>query len=133
MADRKVKTGGASAVGKRLGVTRRTVFNLEKIGLPKIGPGKYDLAACEKWYADYAAREAMPPEVADIDDIARVLESIVVAIRSRLLALPARLAPQIAACSSIPEVAALIQEEIYRALDELAALSTVGAKEVKKR
>ncbi len=58
------KTGGVAAVGKLLGVSRRTVFNLEKIGLPKLAPGQYDLGACEKWYADYSAREGMPAEVA---------------------------------------------------------------------
>src|SRR3990172_8633713 len=119
MSGKAGKVGGAAAVGKRLGVTRRTVFNLEKIGMPKIGPGRYDLNACEKWYSDYSAKEGLPPEVAvqrarwirakadreeiqlardrgelvRVDEVSRTWERLVSACRSSLLLLPSRLPP----------------------------------------
>ena len=148
MSERKAKTGGAAAVGKRLGVSRRTVFNLEKIGMPKIGPGRYDLNACEKWYSDYSAKEGLPPEVAvqrarwikakadreeiqlardrgelvQVTEVSRTWERLVSACRSSLLILPSRLAPQVVGCSNISEVNELLRIGIYEALDQLAAM-----------
>jgi len=141
-----VKTGGAEAVAKRLHVTKRTVYNLEKIGMPKIGPSKYDLAACEKWYADYTGREGLPPEVSfqrgrwlkakadreelslardrgelvPLADIVKTWEGRIGACRSRLLGIPGRISPEVVACSDIREVHAIIQARIYEALDELS-------------
>jgi hypothetical protein len=146
------KVGGAAAVGKRLHVSRRTVFNLEKIGLPKLGPGKYDLAACEKWYSDYSAKEGLPPDVAvqrarwlaakasreelmlakergELVPVAvatKAWGAMIQASRSKLLALPNRLAPQIVSCNSIVEVSEALRAGIYEVLDELAAPETAG-------
>jgi phage terminase Nu1 subunit (DNA packaging protein) len=144
------KVGGAAAVGKRLHVSRRTVFNLEKIGLPKLGPGRYDLDACEKWYSDYSAKEGLPPEVAvqrarwlaakasreelmlakergELVPVAvptKAWGAMIQASRSKLLALPNRLAPQIVSCNSIAEVSEALRAAIYECLDELAEPET---------
>jgi phage terminase Nu1 subunit (DNA packaging protein) len=146
------KIGGVAAVGKLLGVSRRTVFNLEKIGLPKLGPGKYDLGACERWYADYSAREGMPAEVsvqrtrwlkakADREEIqlakdraevaplavtAKLWEGAIQACRAKFLSLPHRLAPVVVGLNSTAEIFTLLQEAIYEALDELADPAAAG-------
>jgi len=145
-----VKTGDAAAVAKRLRVTKRTIYNLEKLGMPKQGPGKYDLAACERWYADYSGRAGMPPELAiqrgrwlkakadreelslarergqsvDMDDVLKVWAHRIQTCRSKLLGIPSRVAPEVVACSDIREVHRILQARICETLDELAETKT---------
>jgi len=145
-----IKTGGVAAVGKLLGVSRRTVFNLEKIGLPKTAPGQYDLDACEKWYADYSAREGMPAEVAvqrarwlkakaDREEIqlakergevaplaatSKLWEGAIQASRSKFLSLPHKFAPVLVGLNSTAEIFTLLQTAINECLDELASPGT---------
>lgn len=48
------------------------------------------------------------------------IEQIIGAVRSRLLALPKRLAPVLVARTHIPEIQELIEKEVYDALRELS-------------
>lgn len=58
-------------------------------------------------------------ELIAVDDLARLVEAEYVAVRSRLLAIPSKLAPEIAQIDNPTEVQALIAAEIHEALDEL--------------
>jgi phage terminase Nu1 subunit (DNA packaging protein) len=53
-------------------------------------------------------------------------ERAVTSCRGRLLSLVDKAAPQVVACSSIPEVKDLLQKEVYEALDELAGADYSG-------
>jgi hypothetical protein len=53
-------------LGEAVNLKERRLYQLKAEGLPRLAPGKYDLAACLRWYVRYLQRKiaerANPPE-----------------------------------------------------------------------
>jgi hypothetical protein len=129
-----------------VGMTERRLRQLATEGMPKEGREGYPLDGCVQWIIDYwrkratqtplgAARrrkleaDASAAEidlavkrgaVADVAAIARVHGESCARIRTRLLAIPSKTAPQIHRLKTVPEVQAVMRREIIEALEELA-------------
>lgn len=62
------------------------------------------------------------------EDVAAITEDLIYEIRGALIALPGRLAVDVAACSSAAEAAELIRREVYQVMSELAGYQYDPAK-----
>jgi len=130
-----------------IGVTPRHIGNLIKEGMPTVGRGKYDLAACVQWYIDYRVRLASPATkfdnarlrkmVADAkkreievkklegdlipaDKVAEAWTTILGAVRAKLLSIPTKMAPLVLAADDLAEAQEIIKGQIYEVLNELS-------------
>jgi len=52
-------------------VTRQTVYDWTKAGLPKLGRGKYDLKAAFEWYTEFILLDRTPSEDEDLTSAKR--------------------------------------------------------------
>jgi len=66
-------------------------------------------------------RREMEGELVPIDEVDRAWAAMIATARARLLAIPAKCAARVGMCKTTAEVAAILQEEVYAALNELAA------------
>jgi hypothetical protein len=150
---------GAKALGRRLGVTWRSVYNFMKLGMPQEAPGRFDPEKCQVWFDDYELQKGLPPDVArerarwlraranreehelakecglyvHIDDAADAVERVIVAIRAKALSLGNKLSPQVVACSNVNEVRALIDAGADDFLREIAEIDPAGSGSAKTR
>lgn len=142
---------GAAELAEALSLTPRRIQQLAAEGMPKASRGKYDVAACVKWYIEYReqrAREDAKPtsiddaklrlavaqaETAELDLAERRGELVSVAtyedrlgriltlLRSRLLALPGRVAVLLPIPA--PEALAIIEPAVAEFMTELSQSS----------
>jgi phage terminase Nu1 subunit (DNA packaging protein) len=118
--------------------------------LVKIGHGKYDLKASVQRYIEYIKAQAektdeeldltkektlltranrqkvelelqiMRGELHRSEDVRRVMNNMLGAFRSRVLAIPSKTAPQLLAQTDLAIVQDIIKKEVYEALQELS-------------
>ena len=62
-------------------------------------------------------------QVVPIDEAARLLESVAVAFRLKILALPTKAAPVVLGCKTLPQTKAVLADVLDEALGELAELN----------
>ena len=65
-------------------------------------------------------------ELVTVEEVHISVTSAFARVRSRLMALPARLTPLVAATSDKPEVQAIIKDAVYDTLSELAGTTVAG-------
>lgn len=133
-----------------VGMTERRLQQLANEGMPREGREGYPLAGCVQWIIEYwrkratqtplgdARRRKLEADaaaaeidlavkrgaVADVAAIARVHGEACARIRTRLLAIPSKTAPQIHRLKTVPQVEAAIRREIVEALEELVSATT---------
>jgi len=66
-------------------------------------------------------RKRLEGELVAIADVDRAWAGMIATARSRLLAIPAKCAARVGMAGTTAEVAAILKEEVYAALNELAA------------
>jgi len=133
-----------------LGVTGRRVQQLAQDGIIESNKGKYLLADAVQKYIEYRTKEkvltAAEKEKLDADvsikkakaivsvleakelqgkmhrseDVAAMTEDLIYTIRSMLVALPGRLAVDVAAVSTPAEAAEVVRKEVYKVMEELS-------------
>ena len=100
-------------------------YYIEKIG----GATEFDnqrerlaAAQAEKVETENRLRRA---ELADMSEVAAAWQDHIIAAKSKLLSMPAKLGPQLVNCADAGTIAGRIRSEIYSALVELAESSDV--------
>ncbi|MCO6052329.1 hypothetical protein NGM99_21295 [Mesorhizobium sp. RP14(2022)] len=83
--------------------------------------------AAEATLAEMRAAE-MRTELIPAQDVREVLASVIVRVRSKLLSLPPKLAPQVLGLNRLTEAEARIQEGVFDALAELAGTQVAGVR-----
>lgn len=150
----------ADTLADLLCVSQVQISNYCKDGMPKVGTGKYPLRECIQWYAKKnktkisdahtaedaaklrqaeAKAELMEIELAlereryiEVDDALESLGETLSAVKSSLMSLSTRVAPQVLNVSTAAEVEATIKKYVVETLEELAELpNKLGALEVK--
>jgi len=110
-----------------LGAVRGYVGYLRKRGLDP-DPVEADLyaqrARLTKEQADKAEMDnrKTKSELVPVTEAAKLLEKVVLALRSRILALPIKAAPHVHGCRSIAETKDALELSLHDALNELAQL-----------
>jgi len=142
----------ASTIAKLLDLTERRVRQLASEGIiPKAAGGRYDLVASVRGYVRHlrtrgigegtldahserarltrlkADREELElaqlrGELVPVDEAAALLEKVIVACRSRILAIPNRAAPLVSRKRKAAEVREILTRITDEALHELAAI-----------
>lgn len=133
-----------------LGVTKRMVSKLAEDGIiERIGRGKYDLGECVKAYIEFrisgvknkgprsldsikAEHEVLKMRKTELalrqiegklhraDDVKRFWTSMAAAVKSRLLAIPVKVTPEVAGLEDRAEIQKILSREIADALNEIA-------------
>lgn len=67
--------------------------------------------------------DVMRGKVHKSEDVERVMTNMLASVRSKLLSIPSKVAPRVAAMNDAGEVMAFLQTEIYEALHELSEYS----------
>lgn len=140
------------AIAKRLGVSFRTTYNLEKRGMPTLGNSRFDPEACEAWYREYQERGQKPTNLVEAETrlktaqaqiqelklaqarrelvptllIGQVWERVVGAFRSRILSIPRKAIPRLRGVSGDAAKEKILNGMICEALDELAGADYSG-------
>jgi phage terminase Nu1 subunit (DNA packaging protein) len=70
-------------------------------------------------------RKRLAGELVPVSQIEPAMLALANAVKTRLLVIPAKLAPQLAAMSTPAEIATLLQDEIHEALAELSRMAVV--------
>jgi len=140
-----------STISKLLDLSDRRIKQLSREGvIPKTERGRYELVPAVRGYIKYlrersldvgvvsidearqrkAAAEAELSEielakaraaVVSVDDVAKQWQSILSGVRTRLLAVPTKVAPMVAVESDQTIVKGLIEDGVHTALGELSA------------
>ncbi len=142
---------GVSVIAEFLGLTVRRVQQLVAEGmLPRPARGKYNFIHCGQAYIAYlkklaegrnkevdaerARKVKLEADLAEIElrkeqgklvdaiQAAKLWEKMIMAFRSRMLALPTKAAPQVFGCASMPEIKEVLEGAVSEALGELAAI-----------
>jgi len=151
--------GKIDDVARELNIGERYIYDLQKRGLPRVSPGRYNIPKCFRWYVRYLQRKlverALPEngngsiagaaagetrhkllsieaelkqielaekreQLISIERVEKDLAKIVTEVRTRILALPPRLAAEVLGETDL----AVSQVKIERSLKgALAALS----------
>ena len=151
--------GKIDECARELHIGERYIYDLQKRGLPRVSPGRYDVIKTFRWYVRYLQRklvERAHPETGDgaiaksgagetrhkllsieaelksielaekreqlisIDKVQKDLEAIVVEIRTRILALPPRLAAEVLGETDLAVSQVKIERSLKGALDVLS-------------
>lgn len=102
------------------------IANLRKVASRNMANGSLDLGAerarLAKEQADAKEMENAIErgDLVYIEDVAAQFEAGLVKARTKLLAIPTKIAPEVHACATIKEVQAIIEQNIIEALSELA-------------
>lgn len=137
-------------IAQILGVTSRWIQQLTQDGIfSTVGRSRYNLSGTIQAYVEYRAAKApdatdIEKSEADLsikkakaivavleakelqgkmhrsEDVAALTEDLIFTIRGMLLALPGRLAVDVAAVSTPPEAAEIISKEIYAVMTEIS-------------
>lgn len=128
-----------------VGLTERRLLQYASEGMPKAGRQGYPLVATVQWIIDYWRKRATQTplgdarrrkveadassaeldlarkkaELAPIGTLSRAYGAACARLRSRLLAIPSKAAPQAHRMKTVSEVEALLRREIIEALEEL--------------
>jgi phage terminase Nu1 subunit (DNA packaging protein) len=138
-------------ISKLLDLTPRRVQQLAKEGvIPRAEHGRYELVPAVRGYIRYLKERSIAPgvisfdearhrklaaeaemaeielakaraDVVRIDDVAQQWDAILSGVRTRLLALPTKVAPMVAVENDQSIVKEMIEDGVYSALGELAA------------
>ena len=164
-ARKQIRTKRPSWIGKIADVARelkigeRYVYDLQKRGLPRVKPGRYNVVACFRWYVRYLQRKLVEralPENGDgsiagtaagetrhkllsieaelkqielaekreqlisIERVEKDLAKIVTEVRTRILALPPRLAAEVLGETDLAVSQVKIERSLKGALDVLS-------------
>lgn len=133
-----------------LGVTKRMIGKLAEDGvIDRVARGKYDLADCVKKYIEFrisgvknkgprsldsikADHEVLKMRKTELsirliegklhraDDVRRFWTSMAAAVKSRLLAIPVKVTPEVAGLEDRAEIQKILSREIADALNEIA-------------
>ncbi|MDX8367770.1 hypothetical protein [Cytobacillus sp. IB215665] len=147
---KELKVVTSAQISKILGFTTARIRQLESEGaLVKISHGKFDLPASIQKYVEYIRLQETPEEELDktteetllvkakrekaeldlslmkgqthrSEDIESVMNDMVAAVRSKILALPSKLAPQLVNLEKIAVVKEKLTSEMHDALTELS-------------
>ena len=148
----KDQTFTQTDISQFFGISNRTLRAWTLKGMPKIATNKYSLSDCCRWHIDRleikieklnsieelkSARlrllnaKALSSEIdlsikkgayIDVNKIDSVIERSYLAVRSKLLSLPHRLAPVLINKVEVIEVKMILENEIYNTLKELSKL-----------
>lgn len=140
----------AAVLAECLDMTERRVQQLAKKEITvKVRRGKYDLAASVKNYIDYMTEDGKTSEERKYDDIRaehevvkmrkteltvarmegklhrsvdvkRLWTNMAATVKTRLLGIPVKLAPQITGMSDTAKIQELLQQEVTDALNEVS-------------
>jgi hypothetical protein len=151
--------GKIADVASKLNIGERYVYDLQKRGLPRVEPGRYNIPKCFRWYVTYLQRklvERAHPENGDgsiatsaadetrhkllsieaelkqielaekreqlisIEKVKKDIEAIVVQVRTRILALPPRLAAEVVGETDLAISQVKIDRSLKNALECLS-------------
>jgi phage terminase Nu1 subunit (DNA packaging protein) len=116
-------------------VTKSYIEYLRKMAAGRAGAGNLELveerARLAKEQADAKEMEnaVSRGELVYIEDVAKQFERGLEKVRTKLLAIPSKIAPEVHACASVKEVQAVIESNIIEALSELAGRYEANAGE----
>jgi phage terminase Nu1 subunit (DNA packaging protein) len=151
--------GRISDVATELNIGERYIYDLQKRGLPRVSPGRYDVIKCFRFYVRYLQKKLVDralPETGDgaiaksaasamrhkmlsietelaqielaerreqlisIDRVQKDLEAIVTEVRTRILALPPRLAAAVLGETDLAVSQVKIERSLKNALECLS-------------
>lgn len=140
-------------LARRLRLSVQQVANLVARGMPRESSGQYDPDKCWRWYVEFKTKRAGQREgvedesrerarklaadadltelaveerrgnLVTVEYMAKQLERICLRLRSRLLAVPGKAAPQVVGCRTVPEAQVRLEEIISECM---AAMSETG-------
>lgn len=111
------------------------IDRLRKVAAGRAANGSLDLgeerARLAKEQADAKEMENAVErgELVYIEDVAKQIEAQLTRVRTRLLAVPTKVAPEAHASATVKEVQALIEDNIIEALNELVGYNQGGSSE----
>jgi phage terminase Nu1 subunit (DNA packaging protein) len=138
------------------GLSRQTISNLVDQGLPKLAPGRFDLNEAWSWRYKRATSEMekrlanldleeqetrlkrahadireielakLRGEMIELSHARDIFEKVITPAKTRLLAIPAKLAVQVVACDSVKEAHALLEKELTQALNDISSSNVWG-------
>jgi hypothetical protein len=151
--------GRIDECARELNIGERYVYDLQKRGLPRVKPGRYNIPKCFRWYVRYLQRKlverALPEngngsiagaaagemrhkllsieaemksielaekreQLISIERVQKDIEAIVVEVRTRILALPPRLAAEVLGETDLAVSQVKIERSLKRALEALS-------------
>ena len=149
--------GKIDECARELHIGERYVYDLQKRGLPRVSPGRYNIPKCFRWYVRYLERKIMErslkkdgdgdgpaagvmrqtllsvkaelkqielaekrEQIVSIEKVQKDMEAIVVEIRTRILALPPRLAAAVLGETDLAVSQVKIERSLKGALDVLS-------------
>jgi phage terminase Nu1 subunit (DNA packaging protein) len=144
--DRQPMVVAPAQMAAIVGLTERRLAQLAAEGMPKAGRKGYPLVSCVQWIIDYWRKRATQSplseakrrkieadagsaeidlalkrsEIAGVDAMAQAHGAACARLRTRLLAIPSKIAPQVHRLKTVPEVEAIVRREIVEALEELS-------------
>lgn len=141
----KVESMTRAELIRATGFSGTAVDGWLRVGCPRLKSGRFSLPAVIRWLVEErtAANSASPDRErwlrvrADREEmrlardqgvlvplpmVSKIMERLHVNYRGKLVSLPGRIAPQIVAVSSIPEVKAILEEAIHEAMTEMTRL-----------
>lgn len=157
-ADPRVLIISPATLAAIVGLTRRRLEQFAAEGMPRSDRGAYPMAQCVQWIIARSGRAVLSPltsvrrrkieadaEVAELD-LARKRGQFVDAamiyqvhrgecarLKTRMLAIPSKLAPRVARFKTAAQLAEAIREAIVEALEELSAEPAARRKPTARR
>ena len=136
----------ASRLQKCFDVSRQTLMEYRKAGMPRLARGKYDLEACWQWrWAHFAPEERRGSlsderkqlvitqrrlkelqlkraggEVVEVKEVIQLIDRLVGSSQAKLLGLPTRVAVEILTCKNPREARDLLDKELRRILSDMS-------------
>ena len=111
------------------------ISNLREVAAGRAASGSLDLGeerarlAKEQADAKEMENDILRGDLVYIADVADVAEKQFAKVRSKLLSVPTKAAPEVAACATVKEVQALLEMAITEALNDLVGYNTSEAED----
>ncbi len=111
------------------------ISNLREVAAGRAANGSLDLGeerarlAKEQADAKEMENDILRGDLVYIADVADVAEKQFAKVRSKLLSVPTKAAPEAAACATVKEVQALLERAITEALNDLVGFNTSDAED----
>ena len=111
------------------------ISNLREVAAGRAAGGSLDLGeerarlAKEQADAKEMENDILRGDLVYIADVADVAEKQFAKVRSKLLSVPTKAAPEAAACATVKEVQALLERAITEALNDLVGFNTSDAED----
>lgn len=149
-SERNIKVVTTAEISEILGFSDRRIRQLvDENALVRIGHGKFDLSASIQAYISYLVEKEKPTgeidkteeealwtrarrqkaelelqiikgEVHRAEDVKRVMNNMLIAFRSRVLAIPSKISPLLIAKTDINVIKLILKDAVYEALTELS-------------